>query len=190
MVRLHSQGDPLLGGPRSSGHRAVVWWRASRSGSCRLRVAARQVRMDPKRCPRSTRIRGGSDALTRTLCGSMEASPSMQEDLMSGRFEAYTDKACDHRFPLKAANGQVIASGQGMSPRCRASTASTRSRTTPRTRTSSKSTPDRFALGLPDAGLLRRSLRVAIPTTFCYRSPARRGVVLTLCGATTKPNVA
>lgn len=34
---------------------------------------------------------------------------------MAGKFEVYTDKSGEYRFRLKAANGQVIASGQGYS---------------------------------------------------------------------------
>lgn len=32
---------------------------------------------------------------------------------MAGKFEIYTDKSGEYRFRLKAANGQVIATGQG-----------------------------------------------------------------------------
>ncbi len=32
---------------------------------------------------------------------------------MAGKFELYTDKAGEHRFRLKAGNGEVIATGQG-----------------------------------------------------------------------------
>ncbi|MCB1164103.1 MAG: YegP family protein [Candidatus Krumholzibacteriia bacterium] len=32
---------------------------------------------------------------------------------MAGKFEIYTDKAGEFRFRLKAANGQVIAVGEG-----------------------------------------------------------------------------
>jgi uncharacterized protein YegP (UPF0339 family) len=32
---------------------------------------------------------------------------------MAGKFELYQDKGGDYRFRLKAANGEVIASGQG-----------------------------------------------------------------------------
>lgn len=34
---------------------------------------------------------------------------------MAGKFELYQDKGGDYRFRLKAANGEVIASGQGYS---------------------------------------------------------------------------
>jgi uncharacterized protein len=34
---------------------------------------------------------------------------------MAGKFELYTDKAGEWRFRLKAANGQVIATGEGYS---------------------------------------------------------------------------
>ena len=36
---------------------------------------------------------------------------------MAGKFEIYTDKSGEYRFRLKAANGQVIASGQGYKSR-------------------------------------------------------------------------
>jgi hypothetical protein len=32
---------------------------------------------------------------------------------MSGKFELYEDKAGEFRFRLKAANGQIIAAGEG-----------------------------------------------------------------------------
>jgi uncharacterized protein YegP (UPF0339 family) len=32
---------------------------------------------------------------------------------MAAKFELYTDKSGDFRFHLKAANGEIIASGQG-----------------------------------------------------------------------------
>jgi uncharacterized protein YegP (UPF0339 family) len=32
---------------------------------------------------------------------------------MAGKFEVYQDKKGEYRFRLKAANGQVIATGQG-----------------------------------------------------------------------------
>ncbi len=32
---------------------------------------------------------------------------------MAGKFEVYVDNAGEYRFRLKAANGQVIANGQG-----------------------------------------------------------------------------
>ncbi|WP_223626866.1 YegP family protein [Microbacterium sp. EST19A] len=34
---------------------------------------------------------------------------------MAGTFELYTDKSGEHRFNLKASNGEVIASSEGYS---------------------------------------------------------------------------
>ncbi|WP_047523411.1 YegP family protein [Microbacterium sp. ZOR0019] len=34
---------------------------------------------------------------------------------MAGKFELYTDKSGEHRFRLKAGNGEVIASSEGYS---------------------------------------------------------------------------
>ena len=37
----------------------------------------------------------------------------MEEIVMPGKFEVYLDKAGEHRFRLKAANGQNILSSEG-----------------------------------------------------------------------------
>jgi hypothetical protein len=52
----------------------------------------------------------GYDAKT----GAMNGIESVKENSkLSERFESYTDKAGKYRFRLKAANGQVIGSGEG-----------------------------------------------------------------------------
>lgn len=46
--------------------------------------------------------------------GAMNGIESVKENgMLSERFESYTDKAGKYRFRLKAANGQVIGSGEG-----------------------------------------------------------------------------
>jgi len=46
--------------------------------------------------------------------GAMNGIESVKENSkMDERFESYTDKAGKYRFRLKAANGQVIGSGEG-----------------------------------------------------------------------------
>ena len=37
----------------------------------------------------------------------------MEDPIAVGKFEVYTDKSGKFRFRLKAANGQIIASGEG-----------------------------------------------------------------------------
>jgi uncharacterized protein YegP (UPF0339 family) len=39
---------------------------------------------------------------------------------MAAKFELFTDKSGDFRFHLKAANGEIIASGQGYSTKAAA----------------------------------------------------------------------
>ncbi|MDH3441502.1 MAG: YegP family protein [Gammaproteobacteria bacterium] len=90
---------------------------------------------------------------------------------MSGKFEVYTDKAGEHRFRLKAGNGEIILTSEGYSKKegCANGIESVRKNAT---------NPDRFEKTTTASGKYRFNLKAAnhqvIGTSQSYDSESGR----------------
>jgi len=90
---------------------------------------------------------------------------------MAGKFEVYTDKAGEHRFRLKAGNGEIILSSEGYSQKegCANGIESVRK---------NAANPDRFEKVTTNSGKYRFNLKAAnhqvIGTSQSYDSESGR----------------
>ena len=90
---------------------------------------------------------------------------------MAGKFEVFKDKAGEHRFRLKAGNGEIILSSQGYNAEagCANGIESVKKNST---------NPDRFTKSTTDSGKFRFNLTASngqvIGTSQSYKSEAAR----------------
>ena len=94
---------------------------------------------------------------------------------MAGKFEVYVDNAGEHRFRLKAGNGEIILSSEGYSAKdgCANGIESVRENAT---------NPDRFEKTTTESGKFRFNLKAAnhqvIGTSQSYESESGRKTML------------